>query len=157
MIRIIRAIRPALPVMAAVMFLFIASALAVPQQAEAQMDCAGCMYAGDDPGHFHEMDGVGVGQPGYGWDCGSQPEGATECSTGATYDAVASQWISWCETGGGMCQSLMFLDFTEDGMASWGTAVDEEPAASTCDGVLLRGPVPDDSPSGYDAALTLVL
>ena len=143
MIRIIPAIRPALPVMAAVMFLFVASALAVPQQAEAQVSCAGCMDAGTEI--------PGDSQPGSGWDCVEQPEGATECNVGSTWG------VSWCETGGEMCQSLMFLDFTEDGMASWGTAVDEEPTGSTCDGVLLRGSVPGDSPSGYDAALTLVL
>ena len=145
MIRIIRTIRPALSVAALGTFLFIASALALPQQVEAQMDCAGCIYAGDYAGD------LGNGQPGAGWDCGSQPEGLTECSTGNTLGR------QWCETGGSMCQSLMFLDFTEDGTASWGTAAGDEPAASTCDGVLLRRYTADDTSPSYDVAPTLVL
>ena len=147
----IRIIRTSLSVAAVGMFLFIASALALPKHAEAQMDCVGCIYAGAGD------KSTGIGQPGGGWDCGSQPEGASECAVGADYDVEAHKWISWCEEGGYGCQSLMFLDFTEDGMASWRGPIDEEPATSTCDGVLLRSVVPDDTPSGYDVAPTPVL
>lgn len=145
----IRIIRATLSVATVGMFLFIVSALALPQHAEAQMDCAGCIYAGDDP------EDLGIGQPGAGWDCGSQPDGVTECDSGETYED--GEWVSWCETGGSMCQSLMFLDFTEDGTASWGMATDDEQAASTCDGVLLRGSVPDDASLGSNVTLMLVL
>ncbi|WP_419860569.1 hypothetical protein [Candidatus Palauibacter sp.] len=148
----IRIIRATLSVAALAMFLFIASSLALPQHAEAQMDCVGCMYAGDDP-----REDLGIGQPGAGWDCGSQPDGASECNVGADYDAEAREWISWCEEGGSGCQSLMFLDFTQDGMASWGTANDDKQATSTCDGVLLRGSAEDDASLGSDIVLMLVL
>ena len=67
----IRIIRATLSVAALAMFLFIASSLALPQHAEAQMDCAGCIYAGDSDTN------LGQGQPGAGWDCGNQPEGAS--------------------------------------------------------------------------------
>ena len=147
----IRIIRTSLSVAAVGMFLFIASALALPQHAEAQMDCAGCHWAGGDPRD------LGIGQPGAGWDCGSQPDGATECNVGADYDFDTREWVSWCETGGSSCQSLMFLDFTDDGTPSWRTATDEELATSTCDGVLLRSYVAEDTPPGYDVARTLVL
>lgn len=147
----IRIIRTALSVVALSTSLFIASALALPQLAEAQMDCVGCQWAGDDPRD------LGIGQPGGGWDCGSQPDGASDCMVGADYDAEAREWVSWCEEGGFGCQSLMLLDFTEDGTASWGTGTDEEPATSTCDGVLLHSVVPRGNPSGYNVAPTLVL
>ena len=71
----IRIIRGTLTVATVSMFLFIASALALPQHAEAQMDCAGCIYAGSGD------KSTGIGQPGGGWDCGSQPDGMTECDT----------------------------------------------------------------------------
>lgn len=147
----IRIIRATLSIAALSTSLFIASALAIPQHAEAQMDCVGCMYAGSGD------KSTGIGQPGGGWDCGSQPEGASECTVGADYDVETREWVSWCEEGGSGCQSLMFLDFTEDGMASWGTATDGEQAASTCDGVLLRSSVPDDASLGSDVPLMLVL
>ena len=139
------AARAVFPALAAVTALLVFSAVLVPQPLVGQ--CADCMVTGSDE--------FGVGQPGGDVDCVDVPEGMTDCYVGP----------SWCETSGSTCQALMFLDFSEDGAASWGAAVDGEspytaggdPGASTCDGVLLRQRVPEEAPRQVDVALALAL
>lgn len=139
------AVRAVFPALAAVSALLIVSALVVPQPLAGQ--CAECMVTGSEE--------FGVGQPGGGLDCVDLPEGMTDCQVGP----------GWCETSGSVCQALMFLDFSEDGAASWGTVVEggsphtvgDESAASTCDGVLLRERVPQGALRRADVALSLAL
>lgn len=138
------AARAVFPALAAVTALLVLAVL-IPQPLVGQ--CAECMYTGGSE--------FGWGQPGGGLDCVDLPEGMTDCQIGP----------GWCETSGSTCQALMFLDFSEDGAASWETVSDgesrytagDEQADSTCDGVLLRGRVPDDAPDRAEVVLSLAL
>ena len=127
------AVRISFSTLATLALLFVAATLALPQSVEAQ--CVGCMYTGtSEPGD---------GQPGGGLDCVDQPEGMTDCRAGSYKDFDTNEWIDWCETGGSLCQGLMFLDFSEDGVARWnrdtarGSEELDAVVSQTCDGILL--------------------
>ena len=154
------AARTLLPALAIFAMLFVATALTLPQPAQAQQNCLGCIYAGEEDG----LPGAGIGQPGVGFDCGDQPDGMTDCNFGR-YRDFNYEWVEWCETGGSMCQALMFLDFSEDGAASWAHISDptrshpqgDQRTDSTCDGVLLRSEVLEDTPHPSNATLAFAL
>ena len=131
-----RAVRISFPALATLTLLLVVAVLALPQPVEAQ--CVGCMYTGT-----HEF---GMGQAGGDLDCMDQPEGMTDCDAGAYKDFDTGEWVGWCEEGGSLCQGLMFLDFSEDGVArwdrgtassAWGSEESNAAVSQTCDGILL--------------------
>lgn len=157
MSRIIAAVPTPRSAVWAAMLLAIATAVVLPQSAQAQ-SCTGCVSTGGQPS-----------EPGGGGsvECLDQPEGAAECTTGSTPRWVSPEgvrWVDWCESSG-ECQSLMFLDFSEDGMPI--QYVDGTPRAlnaeswvgssKTCDGILLRNPAIGQEVARNETTRTLVL
>ena len=160
------AARTLLPALAIFAILFVATALTLPQPAQAQANCVGCLYIGS----WNIWNGEGYDTI-HDIDCISQPEGMSECRAGS------SAGVPWCETSGSMCQALMFLDFSEDGTARWNREIGPSPrphegsfasADRTCDGIWLQrgnvttrtqanGPYRDDQPGRPLSALTLAL
>ena len=151
-------IRTSALALAAVLLLLVGSALVLPQVAVGQ--CVDCMVTGggDDYDPYKD-NGRGLGQPGGELDCVDQPEGMTDCQQGH----------DWCETTGSICQSLMFLRFSESGIASWSEDLDvfgrvaepDQIGASrlrrTCDGVLLARNQPKGEPGQGEAESALAL
>ena len=143
------------PVLVAALFLAMGTAIVLPQPAAAQ--CADCMLTGLGGEHWPgPNNGFGIGQPGGELSCADSPEGMTDCEQG----------IDWCETSGSVCSALMFLDFTEDGVA-YGRTLQAPPteesqvrnaeARLTCDGILLRGVPLHEEIDQKDDVLTMAL